>query len=160
MKGKPERLGETVGGLIEPEKVEMQDRFGFRQEEFEEHLPRPGGERGSRVSGIGNLDAGQQVVLTIRFASQACRELCRPDAAFSTEFLDIRFSEVLGRPVGLDSDVASKKAIVVLLRERLVTERGQRALTGGPLPACRLAAQAPERSGGGIQCNGEVSAFE
>ena len=80
---------------------------------------------------------GHDSMLALILVRQALRQPGRPHPALGPEFFDVRFAEILRRPIGLNRDIAGEETIVVAFGERLVAERRQRMCRPKPIPGCR-----------------------
>ena len=113
-------------------RCDMQRRFVLRKQQIQITVLRPGSDFG---------------VLRLRIVSRAtirCASASSPaQHSFSlgvhtrlcaAKLLDIRFAEILGRPIRLHGDVTRQKLVVIRLRKCLIGKQRERMLCDAQLP--------------------------
>ena len=71
------------------------------------------------------------ILILTRYA--AC-QLRYPRLTVRPKLFDVRFPEILRRPIRLNSYIAGEKSIIVAFGKRLVAERRQRMFGRSPFP--------------------------
>src|SRR5580658_2506107 len=98
-------------------------------------------------------------MLVLVLVRQARREPAGPRAALRPKLFDVRFAEILGRPVSLNRNVAGEETIIVAFREHLIAEQRQRMFGRSPFPVAGFAAQSHHASRDWVEPYHEMSCF-
>ena len=125
LEAEPKCFRHTVRRLAKPGKVDLDHRLSVGQTQIEVHDLRPCDPARPLAFGILDGQPGNDPMTAGVRLPPGFREGWRPGAAARAEALDVGLAEILGRPVRVALQIRFEEAIIILFRERLVSERGE-----------------------------------